>query len=536
MFKKFLILFVLILSNQTISTKELVNIDITPQITNKIKPAVKKQIGVLNIQGAIDNSSYKYIPLIRSAVDNKEMAGVIVIINSGGGDCSMGESIRMELDRLCKHKPVYVVATNRCGSMGYIIASVANKIFASPSSTMGHIGVLQEVRKYIDKHPLGRNKNKIECDFIYVGEHTLALHSEANCLSEEERTFSQNQIDRIYNYYCTQVAQSRNISIKDQHLWANGFTHSGLQAKRLGLIDELGTFNDALIMMKKTIQDITNNECIFDIIDITLKKDNFGFAVPELKQKRILFAAYHYAKNFFKKSKSDPKPKVGIINIHDEINAESNKYLQQLQSILKSDDFSGLILTINSAGGDFGIGESIYLELKQIQQKMPIVVLIFNCTSISYLIASVGNKIIGTYGTGIGGIGIWHEIKKYYETPKDENKNEISIEYIFAGEHKVSEFPASPKITDEERQHLQNGLDELYDHYCFTIAESRGLSLDKKSEWANGWCFDGFQAKELNLIDEIGSLSDAEESMKQLLSTEEKPVSEIDLIEITNEE
>ncbi|HJM68590.1 MAG TPA: S49 family peptidase [Candidatus Babeliales bacterium] len=527
MLQKLILLFALIASTQSIQTKELVDTPAPTQTSGS-----KQQIGIINIQGAIEPSSYKYLSQIRSAVDNKEMCGVIVVINSGGGGCGIGEAIRMELARLCKHKPVFVVATNRCGSMGYIIASVADKIFAAPSSTMGHIGVLCEIKKYINEHPLGRNKNKIEHEFLYVGEHTIIDKPETKGITSEERTFIQNEISNLYNHYCNQIAQSRGISMDDQHIWANGFTHSGLQAKRIGLIDELGTFNDALNMMKTTIEDKANGKCTFDLVDLSTKDKKENKPSDE-SNKRLLFAAYHYAKGFFKKSSTEEKPKVGIINIHSEIDADSDKHLQQMRSILKDDNFKGLIVTINSGGGNFGIGESLYLELKQIKQKMPVVVWIVDiCNEISYLIASVGDKIIGTYGGEVGGIGIWHQISKYYETPKDDNKNEVNIEYIFAGEHKVSEFPVSPKITTEERKHLQDGLEELYDHYCSVIADARGLSLDNKSEWANGFLFGGGAAKELNLIDEIGSLSDAEDCMKQLLNKDGKPISEINMVEV----
>jgi len=207
-----------------------------------------------------------------------------------------------------------------------------------------------------------------------------------------------------------------------------------------------------------------------------------------------------------------PKVHVGYIKIHGFIK-DSSFYSKRIEEFEKDDDIKALLVKVDSPGGVPGAAQALYNELNKFKKKKPIVVLVENvCASAAYYIASAANTIVSNPSSLVGSIGVLMQMANVKELL---NSWKIYPSYIQSGKFKTAGSPVK-EMTPEEKQYLQNLSDSAYKQFTQDIANSRKLSLTKKSQWADGKIFTGTQALKLKLIDKIGSYRDAKDTIKEL--------------------
>lgn len=214
------------------------------------------------------------------------------------------------------------------------------------------------------------------------------------------------------------------------------------------------------------------------------------------------------------------KPKVGIIHIPYDF--EFEKLIRTIAAAAKDHTLQGLILIIDNDGGNMGQFSALHDLIKKITTIKPVVGLICgNAGSNGYLIASATNYIFCASSSDIGSIGVILEIeKRSNQRLISDSKNHIEaiIEYeIFSsGTYKGIHNDNTP-LTEAQRTYLKNKLESSYQHFINLIAKNRNLSLEKHLDWADGKWFLGPQALELGLVDQIGTILDAEEKVLELI-------------------
>ena len=180
--------------------------------------------------------------LIRAARMDKDVKAVVLRVDSPGGSVLASEEIYRELVALrAAGKPVVVSMSGYAASGGYYISAPADEIWASPATLTGSIGIFAIIPT-IDK-TLG----KIGVAVDGVG--TTALSGQLRIdrpLGEEARTLLQSQISRGYDEFLARVSAGRNKTRDQVDAIAQGRVWAGSDAHRLGLVDQLGSFNDAL--------------------------------------------------------------------------------------------------------------------------------------------------------------------------------------------------------------------------------------------------------------------------------------------------
>ncbi|MBT4856272.1 S49 family peptidase [bacterium] len=228
--------------------------------------------------------------------------------------------------------------------------------------------------------------------------------------------------------------------------------------------------------------------------------------------------------------KPQPKAQIGIIEINDLSNAPH--HLSLIEKVRFDQNIKGVILKVNSGGGPAGTSETIFRELKILQQHKPIIVYVENvCCSGAYLIACTG-KIITPQMAEVGSIGVLCAIEKIKD-PKTNKRENLTIDFIFAGADKVFKNPYSAEASPEQRKKVQDQVDLDYDFFCSAVAQERNLSLTTKEKWANAQTFVGPDALELGLIDKIGGFSDAKDYARDLVKEKlEDKNTQINFIEI----
>lgn len=212
----------------------------------------KNIISVINLDGAITSSTaYSYnenandavlIAKFEKACRDPHVRGIILRINSGGGEVFASEKIRraVEKARTEYRIPVVVSMGSVAASGAYWIASSADYIFANPFTMTGSIGVLAafpSVGGALEKY-LG-----ISSDMVYAGAKPLSVLQDPG---PEEMEILQLEISHIYDTFLQTVSTGRNMDKTKVAEIASGKVYSGEQALDIGLVDKIGSFQDAI--------------------------------------------------------------------------------------------------------------------------------------------------------------------------------------------------------------------------------------------------------------------------------------------------
>jgi protease-4 len=185
--------------------------------------------------------------LLRDARYDDAVKAVVLRIDSPGGSVFASEVIRREVDELKKAgKPVVASMSSLAASGGYYIAMDADRIVASPATLTGSIGIFAMFPTF---------QRTLEHVGVHVdGVGTTAMSGEFRPdrpISDATRDILQTSIDHEYQRFIGSVAAARKQDITTIDGIAQGRVWSGADAKRLGLVDELGSSGDAIRLAAK---------------------------------------------------------------------------------------------------------------------------------------------------------------------------------------------------------------------------------------------------------------------------------------------
>ncbi len=170
----------------------------------------------------------------------KEAKAVVLRIDSPGGSALASEIIWYELNKLAAVKPVIISMGEVAASGGYYIAAAGQKILAEPTTITGSIGVIGMVPK------APKVAEKFGINMFVIGESDRkGLVDFSRPSTPEDKELVGKSIDEVYHKFLQRVADSRKISIEQAHALAQGRVYTGMQAKELGLVDELGGLKEA---------------------------------------------------------------------------------------------------------------------------------------------------------------------------------------------------------------------------------------------------------------------------------------------------
>lgn len=187
-------------------------------------------------------ASDDYRVLLQKIRNDKSIDAVVLRVNSPGGSSLASDIIWREVDLLKKEKPVIVSMGNVAASGGYYISCGADSIFADANTITGSIGVFSVVPNLE-----GFMKNKLGITFDRVKTATYAdAPSATRPLNKVEQQFMQLAVDSIYLTFKTRVAKGRNKRIEYVDSIAQGRVWTGIDATKIGLVDKVGSLNDAL--------------------------------------------------------------------------------------------------------------------------------------------------------------------------------------------------------------------------------------------------------------------------------------------------
>lgn len=228
--------------------------DYAEAVVGKGSSKVKDKVAIIYAEGEIVQGEGRngvighktIIRALRKAADNKDVKAIVLRVNSPGGDALASEWMHREIDMTKKKKKVYVSMGNYAASGGYYISCNADRIFAEAGTITGSIGVFGVIP----------NASALANQWGINAE-TVSTHPNAQWYSvfqkptEQFRKETTESIERIYSIFLDRVARGRAKTVAEVDSIAQGRVWSGKEALANGLVDELGSVNDAIAYAAK---------------------------------------------------------------------------------------------------------------------------------------------------------------------------------------------------------------------------------------------------------------------------------------------
>ncbi len=211
-------------------------------------------IAIVYAQGAIwggeGDETYVGEQSIKRALDearkNDDIKAVVLRVDSPGGSALTSELIWREIELTKKVKPVIVSMGNTAASGGYYIACGANRIFAEPNTITGSIGVFGQLPNFSQ---LAKNIG-LKAQLVQTHKNA-AEYSLFEPINENYKQVVTQSIESVYSTFVSRVANGRKMTFTQVDAIAQGRVWSGIDAHKVGLVDEIGGLDKAIAYAAK---------------------------------------------------------------------------------------------------------------------------------------------------------------------------------------------------------------------------------------------------------------------------------------------
>ncbi|MEY3256260.1 MAG: hypothetical protein RLZZ29_1395 [Cyanobacteriota bacterium] len=259
----------------------------------------------------------RFAQIFRKIRQDEDVKSVVLRINSPGGSATASEIIQREIKLTRQVKPVIISMGDVAASGGYWIASDSNRIFAEKNTITGSIGVFGIL---LNGEKLANN-NGITWDTVKTAQFA-DTQTAARPKSPQELALYQRSVNRIYNMFINKVAEGRKLPQQKVAEIAQGRVWSGVAAKQIGLVDEIGGLNVAIEYAAKAAK-LGNDWEVEEYPRVTtLEERFFGRTLQEAQAKLGL------EKN--------------LIQPNNSLLAEFEKFTQEVAILQKMNDPQGI--------------------------------------------------------------------------------------------------------------------------------------------------------------------------------------------------
>ena len=477
-----------------------------------LKDSLPETSGQVGPFGDVSMDLRETVNRLEKAAKDKSIAGVVLDIQNPSIGRGKIEELRAAIARVrASGKKCYAMMESAMPA-DYLVACACDEIIMPETGIVVLPGIHAEAMFY--KKLLG--KVGIEADFIHIGEYKGAAEPMTReTFSEPVRENLTSLIDSLYDDLVTTIVKDRPISIAQAKEIIDTGLVTAKQAKKLGLIDriayseslrdELAKSYDAepLVYVKNYGQkevdtDFSGPMGFFKLMQAMMGVDSTS---SQKKGKKI---AIVYAVGPIMSGKSESDMFGGQV-------MGSTTIVEALREANADDQVVGIVLRVDSPGGSAIASDLIWHETQSI--KKPIVASMGDvAASGGYYISMGTDKIIASPGTVTGSIGVVGgkmAMRGLFE------KIGITTETIERGKNSGL-FSSSGKFTDSQREVIKSMMEDIYGQFTEKAAEGRKMPLDKLKKLAGGRVYTGRQAKELGLVDQLGTLEDAITEAKKL--------------------
>lgn len=229
-----------------LSYKEMKNVSVSVNLRDKVEGSIAiyyAQGDIVDNGTPLDNQivGNKVIRDLKKLEENEDIKAVVLRVNSPGGSAYASEQIWKAVVDLKAKKPVVVSMGDYAASGGYYISAAADCIVAEPTTLTGSIGIFAMIPN------VGKLTDAVGLNFDVVKTNEMSdFGSIYRNFNPNERALIQNNINLGYNLFVKRCADGRSVSEDAIREIAEGRVWTGLRAKELGLVDELGGLDKAV--------------------------------------------------------------------------------------------------------------------------------------------------------------------------------------------------------------------------------------------------------------------------------------------------
>jgi len=435
-----------------------------------------------------------YWDLLRKAAVDSRIKAVVVEPRGVGAGWAKLQEIRNCLVEFRKSgKPLFVYL-KAPGTREYYLATAADRIYIAPEEWLNVKGVRAELmyfRKTLDK--IG-----VQAEIVHAGKYKdFGDTFTRTNMSEETREVMNSVLDEVYLHLVETLAKGRKKSAEQIRSAIDQGPFLAEQALRLGLVDGLIYEDQMFDELKKRLnaKEIKKLSCR-DYV----KVPSSGLDL-EGKQRIALLIGEG---DILRGGGGDGMGADGEIY--------SDGFSKLLRQVGNDRLIRGVVVRINSPGGDSVASDEIWREMNLLSKKKPVVISMSDAAaSGGYYISMTGDPVLAYPGTFTGSVGVVFgkiNLRGLYD------KLGITKDLLVRG--KFADIDSDYRsLTDEERRKLREGIDDNYKTFVTRVAEGRKRKFEEIEPLAQGRVWLGSQAMQRGLVDELGGLDRAIELVKQ---------------------
>ncbi len=385
-------------------------------------------------------------------------------------------------------KPLYAFLQGP-GSREYFLAAVADKIYVSPDDMVDVKGFALETT-YL-KNALDKLGVDVQVDHIGAYKDAGDMFTRAG-MSPESREVLNQVIDQIYGEFCSRVAEGRHKNPEAVRALVDQGPYLASQAKVNGLIDQLGYEDQVYADLKRRVGGD-------DLKKLNIR--SYSRALPSKGDHIALIVGQG-----------------DIVRTEEENNfgttqALSSGAMKKVIRLVRDDSsIKGVILRVDSPGGDSVASDEILHELKLLSQTKPLVVSMSDvAASGGYFISMTGDPVLAYPNTITGSIGV------LYIRPNARalfDKLGIQSDIITRGRFAAMDSLFTP-LSDPARQKLHESIQATYQSFVSKVAAARKRSYNQIDPLAQGRVWMGAQARQNGLVDQTGGIDQAIALLRQ---------------------
>lgn len=229
-------------------------------LKNTVNFKAKKKVAVIYATGDIVDGDAKenvagnrFAKIISDVRKDSSVYAVVLRVNSPGGSVLASEKIKAELDLLREYKPIIASYGDYAASGGYWISANCDKIYSNASTLTGSIGVFSMIP---DLGGVVKNKLHVTITPVNSNEHS-DMYNGFRALDKKELDYMQASVENIYDKFTKLVSEGRGMPVARVDEIAQGRVWSGADALGIGLVDEIGTIEDAINYAALSIEGVT---------------------------------------------------------------------------------------------------------------------------------------------------------------------------------------------------------------------------------------------------------------------------------------
>lgn len=482
-------------------------------VSSSGKPSLEdNSVMVLKLQGQIDDKAESnwmgeltgnkfnnlgmnnILSAIKKAKKEDKVKGIYLETGILMSDYATLQEIRNALADFKKSGKWVIAYGDTYSQSGYYLASVANKVYVNPDGAIDWHGIASQPQFIKDVAA----KFGVHFTVVKVGKYKSFTETYTeDKMSDANREQVTRYIGGLWQQILSDVSKSRNINKDSLNHYADGLMvfEDIKNLKTRKLVDGYCYYDEIRDVVKKQLG-LKADEKISQV-----SMEDVNAAVDDSNMNSNQIAVYYCEGNIVQAA----SPSV----YGREQQIVSTDVIKDLQDLADDKDIKAVVLRINSGGGDAYASEQIWRAVSQLNKKKPVVVSMGGMAASGAYYMSMGARYIFAQPTTLtGSIGIFGALPDYSElmTKKlgfkyDEVKTNKNSAYMGAG----SVRPWSP----EEIATLQGYVNRGYALFRKRVADGRKMSVEQVEKIAQGRVWIGTDAKNIKLIDGLGSLDDA---------------------------